>query len=82
MFALNHLIEHIIRKLRGAGTKTLSFGASTEPGGIEINSGLYAFKAGFGRSSATLDVYELSLRDDPLISENIMRRGRPTKPRD
>ena len=77
VFALNHLIEHIIQASRDAGRKTLSFGASTEQGGAVINSGLFSFKAGFGRSSATLDVYALSLIEESRMSDSIMRRGRP-----
>lgn len=77
LFALNHLIEHIIQTTRAAGVKTLSFGASTEQGGAAINSGLFSFKAGFGRSSALMDVYEISLMEESRISDNIIRRGRP-----
>lgn len=61
LFAVDMLLEHLIKKSEEDGKKLFSFGASTESNGLIVNEGLFAFKAGFGVGSATQDFYHLSL---------------------
>ncbi len=55
------LLETIIQEALTQRVLYFSFGASTEASGREINSGLYAFKSGFGAGSETQDFYEFEL---------------------
>jgi hypothetical protein len=60
--AAGHLLmETIIQEASNHHVRFLSFGASSEASGREINSGLFAFKSGFGAGSSTQDFYEFDL---------------------
>lgn len=60
--ALKLLLETAIEQCADSGDEWFSFGASTEPGGMQLNSGLYKFKAGFGHSLVTRLSYNLGLK--------------------
>ena len=60
----NHsLLDMIIQEASTQGVRYFSFGASTEASGQAVNSGLFAFKSGFGAGSVTQDFFELELRE-------------------
>lgn len=60
--ALKLLLETAIDESINSGDVWFSFGASTEPGGMQLNPGLYKFKAGFGHSLTTRLSYCINLR--------------------
>ena len=60
--ALKLLLETAIEESTSNGDEWFSFGASTETGGMQLNPGLYKFKAGFGHSLVTRLSYSKGLK--------------------
>ena len=60
--ALKLLLETAIEESASGGDEWFSFGASTELGGMQLNPGLYKFKAGFGHSLVTRLSYSVGLK--------------------
>ncbi|MDA8087240.1 MAG: GNAT family N-acetyltransferase [Nitrospiraceae bacterium] len=60
-FAVDLLLESVIRSAEQQGIRYFSFGASTEQNGQALNSGLFDFKAGFGAGSVAQDFYHIDL---------------------
>ena len=59
--ATHLLIDRLIREAERAGAAFFSLGPSTENSGRDLNSGLFAFKAGFRAGTLCQDVYQLPL---------------------
>jgi hypothetical protein len=66
LFAVDLLLETIIRNLQAEGYKYFSFGASTEHKGRVVNEGLFDFKSGFGIGSVVQDFFEIRLGENPF----------------
>lgn len=58
--ALDFVLANLIRTVF-ADRRWFSFGISTENGGQDLNTGLLAYKEGFGGHGVTHDMYELAL---------------------
>jgi hypothetical protein len=61
MSAQDLLLEAIISDGAARGSRSFSFGTSTESAGQVLNEGLYGYKASFGAGSVVHDFYELDL---------------------
>lgn len=59
--ATDALLEAIIIRAEEVGIKYFSFGASTESAGRHYNSGLFAYKSGFGFGAVVQDFFMLDL---------------------
>lgn len=64
LFALSLILEHIFRSALASGVDTISFGSSTENGGLHVNSGLFEFKSGLGSGSIVQEFFEVDLSQD------------------
>lgn len=61
LFALNLVMDYVIRVALDSDVKVISFGSSAENNGISVNLGLFEFKSGFGHGSAVHDFIEIEL---------------------
>lgn len=59
--AAHLMFDGMIAEAERGKVAFLSFGASTENGGLRLNSGLFDFKAGFGAGAVCHDTYSLKL---------------------
>lgn len=62
IFAVDMLLEYLLKKAEKDGGRYFSFGASSENNGLVVNEGLFEFKAGFGVGVGIHDFYKLNLQ--------------------